>query len=175
NRVVVQCVEEVAGTWLLVGVLGARLLEIQETWQFGGVALAEIGEDEAQILLDRVALDADALAERLWLPRLLGALAVRAEHPAVVAAADRLALHPADRELGTAVGTAEVHQVRCAGLATVEGEVLAHDADRLRLADVKLASEIDREPERAQVAAGQGARTGVIEVAPGLQALRLRF
>ena len=53
----------------------------------------------------------DLFAEWRGLGRLIDALPFTVEHPSVVEAANRLAFHPANRELRLAVGAVESHEV----------------------------------------------------------------
>src|SRR5205814_972423 len=127
----------------------------------------QVGEDEPEVLLGRIAPDAHFGGEAGVLGGLLDALARGVVLPAVVEAAQAVALHPARRELRAAVRAAEVHEVGDAALTAIEGELLAHDRDRFGVAGREVAGEIDRLPEAAQVAAGQRAGPGVDEVIPG--------
>src|SRR5262249_19767964 len=97
-------------------------------------AIAQVREDEAEVLLARIALDPDLLREAGVLGRLLDALAAAVVLPAVVEAADAVAFHPARRELRAPVRPAVGEQVRCAGLPAIERVVLAHHADGFRVA-----------------------------------------
>jgi hypothetical protein len=88
-------------------------------------SIAQVSKDQAEILLDRIALDLDFAGEARILGRLLDALAGGIVLPAVVEAADAVALDPARTELRAAVRAAELEQVRRVVLAAVEREVLA--------------------------------------------------
>src|SRR6185503_16556011 len=106
DRVVVDVVEEVAVPDVGVMEQDPLALESRVARHWGRLALPEIGEDQAQILLRGVASNADPLAEGHGLGRLIDALAVRAVFPAVVDAAQPLAFDPARRELRQSVGAA---------------------------------------------------------------------
>src|SRR5581483_10544671 len=103
----------------------AFLLEGGVARQLRRLAIAEIDEDQPEILLHRVGPDPDAAAEGLRLGRLLGALAGGVVLPAVVEAPDLFTLHPAGAELRAAMRAAEGDGVDLAALAPVEREVLA--------------------------------------------------
>src|SRR5438105_869912 len=91
------------------------------------LAVAQISEDQAQVLDDRIALDLDLWRERRIFQRRLDTLARSVVLPAVVAAADLIAFDPADRKLCAAVSAALLYQVRRTSLfAPVKREVLAH-------------------------------------------------
>src|SRR5437763_1580424 len=70
-------------------------------------------------------------------------------------------------ELRTAVRAAVVHHLGAAGLAAVERVVLAHDADRLRLAGLEIFAPSHRVPELPQeLSAGRaGPRGGDVNLA----------
>ena len=104
-------------------------VEIGEAGQRGRLPLAKVGEDEPQVVLHRVAADLHLGGEGVGLARLLHALAGGVVLPAVVAAPERVALHPAGRQLGPPVRAPEGDQVRVALLSPVEGELLAHHLD----------------------------------------------
>src|SRR5579885_3308238 len=142
----------------------AWLLEIRVARQGWGIAVTEVGEDEAEVLLGGVAADAHLGREGGVLGRHLHALAGGVVLPAVVEAADAVALHPAGAELGAAVGAAEGEEVGSAALAAIEGEVFAHDADGHGAAGRQLLRHIDRMPEPAEVASHQSAGPRVDEV-----------
>src|SRR5262249_9722563 len=130
----------------------------RERW---GGAFAQIGKDHAEVFLGGIARYSHLGREAGVLGRLLDALARAVVFPAVVEAAQAVALHPAGRELRAPVRAARRHDVRCAALAAVEGEVLAHGADGLRLARREVAGQRHRLPETAQVAPGERAGPGV--------------
>src|SRR5262249_58959623 len=78
--------------------------------------------------------------------------------------------------VGTAMGATERHRVGYAVLTTVEGEVLAQDADGLCVAGRQVVGQVDRLPERAQVTPGQRARpdAGEVEIRGRVDAAALR-
>src|SRR5262249_5387419 len=112
----------------------ARQRRRPERSSIAAFTIAQVGENQAEILLRRVAADLHFAGEAGVLGGLLDALAGAVVLPAVVEAADAVALHPAGAELRAAMGAAERHQVRLAGLAAIEREVLAHHADGFRVA-----------------------------------------
>ena len=63
------------------------------------------------------------------------------------------------------MGTAEIHQVRFAALAPIQGEGLAHDHDWHGPAGLEIIRNVDRVPEPAHEAPGQGARAGGLPLA----------
>ena len=94
----------------------AWLVEIGIAAEGGRGALAEEGEDEPAIFARGIGADFDAMRKWPLLGRLLDALAGRVELPAVIAAADGVALDPAEREGAGAMGAAVFDHVRLAGL-----------------------------------------------------------
>src|SRR5207248_9453587 len=96
--------------------------------------------------------------------------------PAVVEAAEAVALDPASAELRPPVRAARRDDLRRAVLAAIEGEVLAHDTDGPGMAGEEVSRDVDWLPEPAEIATGQRAGAGVREVevldsvgaAPGL-------
>src|SRR5207244_3726529 len=68
-----------------------ELGEAEHRW---GLTLALIDEDESEVLLARIATDANPLAEGLRLGWLLDTLATAIVRPAVVEAPNVVALHP---------------------------------------------------------------------------------
>src|SRR5207248_1791139 len=108
---------------------------------------AEVGEDEAHVLARRPGPGADFACESWLLGGLLDALAGAVELPAVVKAADRIALDPAEMELRTAMRAAIVEDLGAPGLAAIERVVLAHDADRLRVPGREVLAAVHCRPE----------------------------
>src|SRR5262249_18951596 len=121
-------------------------------------------EDEPQVLLGRITGDLDSGGEARIFGGHLDALAGGVVLPAVVEAADTIALDPAGRELRAPVRAARRDDVRGATLAAVEREVFAHDANRPGAAGGQVLGAGDRLPEAAKVAPGQGPRASVAEV-----------
>src|SRR5581483_3656542 len=103
-------------------------LEVRISRERRRLPCAEIRKDEAEILLDRVAPDPNALAEGVRLRRLLDAPPVRAVAPAMVEAPDVIALDPARRKLRSAVSATEGDAVGPPAFTTIQRDVLAHDA-----------------------------------------------
>jgi len=143
----------------------------QRRWpERSGIAafgIAQVGEDEAQILLARIARDPHLAGEAGVLGGLLDALAGAVVLPAVVEAADAVPLDPAGAELRPPVRAAERHHVRRAPLVTVEGKVLTHDADRDGSARWQIHCVVDGLPEHPQVPTSERAGAGVDEVSSG--------
>ena len=169
DRVVVDDVEVVArGDRHDRRVEGPTLgvVELRVPHERRGGALAQVGEDHAEVLLHRVVLDLDLLGEGLTLGRLLDALACAVVHPAVVEAAEVLTLHPPGRELRPPVGAAEVEEMHRAAFTTEKRVVLAHDAERLGLAGGQVDGAVNGMPERPHPAARQCPRAGVHKVVP---------
>jgi hypothetical protein len=71
----------------------------------------------------------------------------------VIEAAQSIALDPTGGELHAAMRAARLHQKYFAGLAAIEREILAHDAQRHRAAGFQIDAVIDRLPEPPQIAA----------------------
>src|SRR5581483_8840057 len=129
-RRVLHPVEEVARPDDDVGYFEhALIFHFGEARQWWWVTLTQVGEDEAQVLLGRIAADADLSRKGGVLGRLLHALACVVVLPTVIEAANAVALDPACRELGAAMRAAERQQVRLAAFTSIEREVLAHDTD----------------------------------------------
>src|SRR6185312_15201996 len=101
-----------------------RLLELGKARKRRRLALAEIGEDEAEIFLDRIGRDADLGGEGRALGRLLHALPGAVVQPAVIEAAQAIALDRAERQRRLAVRAAVGEEMRRAALAAIEGEEL---------------------------------------------------
>src|SRR5207253_10957977 len=91
--------------------VGIDVLQERVPWQWGrpehssiaAFSVTEIGEDEAEVLLDGVALDPHFAGEAGVLGGLLDALAGAVVLPAVVDAAEAVPLDPAGRELRATV------------------------------------------------------------------------
>jgi hypothetical protein len=135
-------------------------------------AVAHIGEDRAGILGERIARDPDVGHVRVAFGRPLRALPRAVELPAVIHAADALALDPAGVQHAQPVRAAPADQIRAAALAAVEREVLAEHAERPRRARLERRRARDRLPEAAQQLAHVGAAGGLREE---LQLVRLRM
>src|SRR5581483_5031289 len=135
-----------------------------EARQWWWVTLTQVGEDEAQVLLGRIAADADLSRKGGVLGRLLHAFACVVVLPTVIEAANAVALDPACRELGAAMRAAERQQVRLAAFTSIEREVLAHDTDGQCPARLQLAGHQDRMPEHAHVPSPQRPGPGMNDV-----------
>ena len=155
---VLQIVEEVA--WPNIGIamsIDPGFLEVRIARKFGRRALTQIGEDQAQIFVDRVGAQSHLVAERHGLRRLLDASALAVEFPAVIEAANPIALYLAGGKQHGTVWTARLGQAGYSVLTTIQIEVLAHDADRPRTASRQFGRVEDRLPEQAQIASSDGA------------------
>src|SRR5438552_4010779 len=126
---VLHLIEVVAGLNVHPGPQVARLLEELEAREGWLLVFSQIGEDETEIFVGRIAPDADLFTERIRLFGLFDAEPGGVVGPAVIEAAEVITFHPASGELRAAVRAAERHQMRNAGLAPVKGEVLAQHAD----------------------------------------------
>src|SRR5215831_7189540 len=111
------------------------------------LAVAEIGEYEIETFARRIGLQGHLAGEPCFLGRLLDALAAMVKFPAVIDAADRLILNPAEMQRRTAMRAAIGDDLRHARLRAVDREVLAHDAQRLGTAHRQVAAAADRMPE----------------------------
>src|SRR5262245_39250150 len=128
---VLEALQVVAGHVLRIPDLDeARRVPVWEMRERRRVALAEIGEDEIEIFARRIGLQRHLAGEPRFLGRLLDALAATVKFPAVIDAADRLVLDPAEMQRRTAMRAAIGDDLRRARLRTVDREVLAHDAQR---------------------------------------------
>src|SRR5206468_9132357 len=83
------------------------------------------------------------------LGRLLDALARAVEFPAVIEAADIVALDPAEVHQRAAVRAAVIKNLGAPRVAPIQGEVLSHDADRLRVPARQVFAAVHRDPELA--------------------------
>src|SRR5262249_21327017 len=111
------------------------------------LAVAEIGEYEIETFARRIGLQGHLAGEPCFLGRLLDALAAMVKFPAVIDAADRLTLDPAEMQRCAAMRAAIGDDLRHARLRAVDREVLAHDAQRLGAAHRQVAAAADRMPE----------------------------
>jgi hypothetical protein len=112
NGIVFEVVEVITLSHLVGDQMNLGLFEGWVARELGRVSVAEIREDNSQILPCRVALDPNLLTEGLRLSGLLRALPIRPKLPAVVATPDLIALYPTHSELRSPMCTAKVHQVR---------------------------------------------------------------
>src|SRR5262249_25655810 len=122
------------------------------------------GEDEAEILARRKSADRHLGAEVGVLGRQLDRLAVRRELPAVIAAANVVALDPAVGERRAAVRAEILHEVRLARGSAIERVLLAGELDALRATLLELGRDVDRLPEGLEVAVDQRARPDMGEI-----------
>src|SRR5262249_14689072 len=97
------------------------------------LAVAEIGEYEIETFARRIGLQGHLAGEPCFLGRLLDALAAMVKFPAVIDAADRLILDPAEMQRRAAMRAVIGDDLRHARLRAVDREVLAHDAHGLAL------------------------------------------
>src|SRR5262245_25541607 len=108
------------------------------------VVVAEIGEDEIEIFARRIGLQRHLAGEPRFLGRLLDALAATVKFPAVIDAADRLVLDPAEMQRRTAIRAAIGEDLWQARSRAVNREILAHNAQRLGAARRQVAAAADR-------------------------------
>ena len=138
--------------------------EVREAAQRRRLAVAEIREDQAEILLRRIRTQNDFARESRIFAGLFQARAVGAELPTVIAAADRVALHPAGRELRRAVRARKLGDAHRAGAAAVHGQLLVQDAHRIGPFSRDVLRPRYRVPKRPQVAAGERSGFGGVEI-----------
>src|SRR6185503_3221322 len=125
------------------------------------LALAEIGEDQADVFFHRITRNADFVRERLSFRRLLDALSRAVIFPAMIKTTYAFALDPAHRKLRSPVRAARANEVRRGAIAAIDREIFSKDSNRQRPANRKLMGAADRLPEHSQIASGQCSRTGV--------------
>src|SRR5579872_5776928 len=140
------------------------IVELGETRKLRRFTLAEIGEDQADIFLCRIGARFHLGGEVGFFGRLLDALAMPVEFPAVIEAADAVARDRAQRERGLAMRAAIFQHIRRAALAAIKREILVQDLDALRVADLQVSADIDRLPEMTDEAAGKRARHRMREI-----------
>src|SRR5579863_7108279 len=121
---VFHIVEIVAVAAVALGFEHALVLEIAIARERRRLAFAEIGEDQTEIFARRVRADTDRIREPLALRRRLDAASVGAVFPAVIKAAQRIALDPAGREQRAAMRAVRRQDLRRAAFAAIEGEIL---------------------------------------------------
>src|SRR5690242_6452125 len=122
---------------------------------------AEIRPDQARLDLDWIRRDADLVLELrlrrrdvfVWLLRTAAGLI---EEPAVIIATQPALLDEAVRQVGPAMRAMPVHQAECAAQVLVEGEVFAHDTNRLDRFVLELADRGDGHPVPAEQVAHGG-------------------
>src|SRR5205823_1301990 len=169
---ILDVLEVVAGPQISAGHQHPLFLEVRVAWErlerssiaAFSVALAQVGEDQPEILLGGVALDLDFAGEGGVLGRLLDALARAVVLPAVVEAANAVPLDPAGAELRPPVRAAGRYQVGVAALIAIERVVLTHDPDRFGVTGGEIGCHVDWLPEAPQVAPRQGAGASMHEV-----------
>jgi hypothetical protein len=134
---------------------------------------AQVGPHQAVLLLHRVpglAHAAAAACTAVGLARLVDAVALHVEHPAVVAAADAFFLDAAVVERGAAVRAAPVHEAGAAGLVAEQDQVFAQHAHLARRVG-GIGGQADGVPVAAQQLAHGRARANLGQL--GLVAGRL--
>ena len=142
----------------------AGLVEIGILAELRGLALAEIGEDEADIFARRIYFQFHARTERPVLVGLLVALAGLVEFPAVKAAAQPVSLDPADRHDRAAMRTARIGDMRHAVFAAIDGEFLAENFERLDLLGFEILRPHHGMPEHPQITPARRTRTNGFEI-----------
>ena len=163
RRIVVHPVVVVAGPYLRQTDAEDAVLSLEggHAREPGGLTLPQIRIDQADVVPHRITLDAHLGGEGIRLPRLLDALPGRAVLPAVIAAADGVALDPAGRKLGAPVGAPPRHQVGLAVLSPVQGELLVQYLDGDCAPGRDILGAIERKPETPEVSPRQRVRAGV--------------
>src|SRR5262245_40671053 len=145
---VLEALQVVAGHVLRIpGLDEARRVPVWEVRERRRVVVAEIGEDEIEIFARRIGLQRHLAGESRFLGRLLDALAATVKFPAVIDAADRLVIDPAEMQRGTAMRAAIGDDVWHACSCAVSREILAHNAQWLSAARRQVAAAADRMPE----------------------------
>ncbi len=131
--------------------------QVEHRW----FAFAEVGEDQAAILVHGIGRHTDARLGTGPLGGAFDALAARVVFPAVVHAAQFVPLDPAGVQLGQAVGAAIDQQVGAAALAAVQRQVFAQQPDFAGLAGGHASGQRDGVPELAQHLAHRGVGRGL--------------
>src|SRR5687768_5816210 len=151
---VLQRIEEVAAAHVGTDGEDALLLEVWPLREGGRLALTQVGEDQAEVFPGRVAGDLHLGREGGVFRRHLDALPCPVVLPAVVEAADAVPLHPPVTELRPPVRAAKPDYVGRSPFPAVEGKVLAHHADWLRVPGRQVGGQPYGLPEGPQVASG---------------------
>ena len=131
----------------------------------GGRVRAEVGPDEAGVVLDRVGLGHDAVLEGAvrGLGGHLQTLAGLVEEPAVVGAAETVLFGDAVEEVDAAVGAGLLDEAQVAAAVLEQDQVLAEDAHGLGGGVVHLHTAGDRMPVAAEECAHIRAGADVCE------------
>jgi len=129
-------------------------LQFRIAWQWRRRSRAEVGEDQAQILLRGAATNGYFLRETFVFRRLLDALAGAVVFPAVIETADAIVLDPTRGQLRAAMGTSKIDDVSPSARTTIKREAFAHDMDRHGVAGSQLLRNVDRVPEHSQISSG---------------------
>ena len=116
---------------LTVGFRPDEELEVGNHRRF---ALAHIGPYRAAFFLHRIGLHRHGIAELALLGRLVDALAVHVEQPAVIEAANAAVLDSAIAEIGAAMRAVALDQAKTILVVAEQDQVFAHDADRQGIA-----------------------------------------
>ena len=142
----------------------AFFLEMRVARKRRRFTLAEISEDEPEVVASRVTAYANFFGEGFIFGGLLQTLPRTVVKPAVIHAADAVLLDPASGQLRAPMGAAKSDDVRASTAAAIEGKILAHDANRLCLSGGKIFGAIDRLPEHAHVSSRQRSGCGANQV-----------
>ena len=164
RRVVFKREEEVHRQHIDRHVAHALHFHRLETRQRRRFALAEIDEDQPEIFLRGIAANMGFRTLVIAVAGPFDAMAGLVILPAVEQAADFVALDVTNRQLRAAVRTPKVHGMGHAGLAPIEREIEAHDANRFGVSDLKVFGAVHGMPETAHIASGNGPRTGADEI-----------
>jgi hypothetical protein len=119
------------------------------------VTFAKISEDQTEMLSSRTVPDTNLTCEGFLFRRLLCALTRAVKQPTMIDAADAVTFHPTSGELCPPVRAAKSHDVRRAGLTTVECETFAHDLDWFSVAGPEFFRAMYRMPEPAHEFSGK--------------------
>ena len=145
----------------------ARLLEIGEAANRRRLTFAQVGEDEAEIVLRGIGAQANLRGKSRVLAWLLDALTGLVVLPAVIVTAQRIALNEAGREQRRAMRAVRLHHVHAPVLAAIYGDKFGHDLRRVRPPHVDVLRTAQGLPKAAQIPAGQRAGFGGVEIPVG--------
>jgi hypothetical protein len=108
------------------GIENSRAFAFGITRQCRRFSLADIGKNQPQILLDRVALDLNIIRNSVVLSRNLHALSRSVVFPTVIETPDAVLFDPPGGKLGLTVGATKIDNVRLATFTAIQSEVLIY-------------------------------------------------